>query len=194
MKRELALVLAALVSFAPAAAPAAEATFTDPTCPNAVAPVIEYTAKAKDPGTTLDAAITGAQRVVDAYDQCAKEKLSRGEIQNLHYAQLSSAQWNYVVGGWQHLAGNDDLARTAYQTTVKLTQNIIDWKPMQQNYYGSNDINIGSGNARNSYSNGVSQWHDTAVKVRDAAQRRLDNLPKPPAPAPAAATPAPAHT
>jgi hypothetical protein len=174
----------AALALAPSAV-RAESTFSDTTCVQATAPVRAYFDKTKDPSTTLEDAVAYAQKVVDAYDQCAAEKRERGEIETLQYAHLSAARYDYVIGGWQHLGGNDGLARTALQAAVKLAQDIIDWHPDSQLWYASNDVNIGSGSWHNSYANGVSKYHQEAIEVRDAALKSIGLLDKPAAPAPA---------
>lgn len=179
----------AVLALVPSAA-SADAGFSDPICFQATGPVRAYFDKTKDPATTLEDAIAYAQKVVDAYDACAAEKLSRGEVETLQYAHLSAARYDYVIGGWQHLGGNDGLARIALQAAVKLAQDIIDWHPDSQLWYASNDVNIGSGSWHNSYANGVSKYRTDAIGVRDAALKAISLLDKPAEPA----APAPAAT
>jgi hypothetical protein len=181
----------AVLGFTPAAASAA-APVSDSICMQATKPVNDYFEKTKDPATTIETAITFAQNVVDAYDLCAAESLADGGLDNVHYAELWSARYEYVIGGWQHLDGNDGLARVALQRAVKLTQEIIDWRPPAQTVYRSNDVNMGSGSAHNAGADSLSRFHDDALKVRDAAVKSLALLSAPAPPAPA--SPAPAAT
>jgi hypothetical protein len=185
MKRILALALMLGTGAVATQAPAAEAGFSDPICTQATKPVREYFDKTKNPATTLDTAVELAQKVIDAYDLCASENATNNSVDNLQYAHLSAAQYQYVLGGWQHLAGNEGLARAALERSVKLAQDIIDWRPPSQIAYGSNDVNVGQGSVHNTNAGGVSKFHDDAVKVRDAALKSISLLPKPGAPAPA---------
>jgi hypothetical protein len=163
---------------------------SDGICTEATAPMRAYSDKAKNPNTSLDEATELAQKVVDAYDACAADKLSRGQVENLQYAHLWAARYEYVVGGWQHLGENDGLAKVAYDRAIKLCQDIIDWHPDSQNWYASNDVNVGSGSSHNSYANGYSKFRQDAIEVRDAANKAIALLKKPTA----AAAPAPAPT
>ena len=192
--RPLSVVLLlgwAAVGFTPAAAGAA-APVSDSMCVQATKPVNDYFEKTKDPATPLDTVIALAQNVVDAYDFCAAQSLADGGLDNVHYAELWSARYEYVIGGWQHLAGNDGLAREALQRAVKLTQEIIDWRPPAQMIYRSNDVNMGSGSLHNAGADSLSRFHDDALKVRDAAVKSLSLLSAPAAGAPA--SPAPSAT
>jgi len=159
-------------------------------CTDASQPVTDYNKLAKDPDTTLDAAITGAQRVVDAYNKCASEALRDGSTPKLQYAHLTAAQYMYVIGGWQHLGGNDDLARTQWEASMKIAQEIIDWQPMSQTYYSSNDVNVGSDSQHNPQGNGHSQYLGAATAVRDADQKALASIGGPAQAKPAGSAPA----
>ena len=198
MKSRLALVVAALsiVACGQAARAADAPPFSDPLCTDAAKPVTAYNVLTKDPNTTLDAAIAGAQSIVDAYNQCAAEALRDGSTPKLQYAHLSAAQYMYVIGGWQHLGGNDDLARSQWEASLKLAQDIIDWQPMSQTYYSSNDVNVGSDSEHNPHGNGRSQYLGAATAVHDADQKALAGIGHPVAPKSAtpatSATPAPA--
>jgi len=164
---------------------AAEAGFSDTICTQATKPVREYFDKTKDQTTTLDEAVALAQKAVDAYDLCAAENATNNTVDDLQYAHLSAARFEYVVGGWQHLAGNEGLARAALDRSVKLAQDIVDWRPPSQIAYGSNDVNIGQGSIHNTSAAGVSKFHEDALKVRDAALKSIALLGQPGAPAPA---------
>jgi hypothetical protein len=195
MKRSLALALCLGILAPAAGVDAAGAGVSDSMCPGATKPVRDYVEKTKNPATSLDEAVALAQKAVDAYDLCASEALGSGATDNLHYAQLWSARYEYAIGGWQHLAENDGLARVALERSIALAQEIIDWRPASQVAYGSNDVNVGQGSVHNANANSSnSRFHDEAVQVRDAALKALAQLSKPGAasPAPATAAPAPA--
>jgi hypothetical protein len=178
--------LLALTSFGSVAA-AAPQPFSDPTCPEATSAVRAHDLAISNPNTSVDDAIAADVRVSDAYDRCASEKLTSGSFETAHYAQLRSAQYHYELGHWQGLVGNVNLARDQYQTAIKLVQTIIDWQAPSQQYYQSNDVNVGSGSVRNAAPLG-SNYKEAAIEVRDASQKALAALTAPaasPAPVPA---------
>ncbi len=190
MQYKSSVTVAALAAFALASTLPARAAdvFSDKLCPRASAPVTAYATLAKNNDSTVDAVIAAANDAIRAYDICASEDLAGGAVEGRHYVQTREAQFYVGVGRLQRLSEQPDSARKSLQTAIDLTKETIDWTTAAQSVYRSNGLS-GSGSTRGGPSE-KSNYHDSAVAVRDAAKAELDLLLASPAPsAPAAQTP-----
>ncbi len=162
--------------------------FSDKLCPRASAPVTSYTTLAKNNDSTVDSVIGAAQEAIKAYELCGMEDLSGGAIEGRHYTQVREAQFYVAVGRLQRLTDARDDARKSLQTAIDLTKESIDWTTAAQNVYRSNNVNVGSGSGRGGPKL-PSNYHDTAVSIRDAANVEMQQLTGTPVPGAATAAP-----
>lgn len=192
MHDKLIFTIAALVALATTSAPPAQAAevFSDKLCPRASGPVTAYATLAKNNDSTVDSVIAAANDAIRAYDICASEDLAGGAVEGRHYVQTREAQFYVGMGRLQRLSDQPDSARKSLQAAIDLTKETIDWTTAAQNVYRSNGLG-GSGSTRGGPPE-KSNYHDSAVAVRDAVKIELDLLVASPAPSvPAATTPKP---
>ena len=76
----------------------------------------------------------------------------------------------------------DSEARTTLESSLKLANDVADWRSPSQSYFGSNNVNVGSGSGHNS-SVGYSNYRPTALAIRDADQKMADIAKTPAVPA-----------
>ena len=119
----LALTLLA-GSFGPASA--APATFADGLCPEATQYVLGVGKLSKDdpPQRIYDV----AQAAVDAYQRCAKTKLSNGQTDQMHYADTRAASFAVVAPRTLIALGRLEDARRELQQWRPLAQQVVDWR------------------------------------------------------------------
>lgn len=181
----------AIASFAQPHEVRAESKFSDPLCPRAAAPVSKFTALASNNDTTVVAVINAANEAIAAYKICSSEFLANGATEFRHYADVRQAQFTFEIGHFQRLTDDKVAAKQSLASAIDLTKETIDWTSGAQSVYRSN----GTGGSGSTHAGPArpSTYHDTAVAVRDAAQKELDALAAPTAvmPPAAAATKAP---
>lgn len=152
----------------------AEANYSDRLCPRAAAPVTKFTALASNNDSTVVAVIDAANEAVAAYKICSSEFLANGATEFRHYADVRQAQFTYEIGHFQRLTDEKIAAKQSLASAIALTKETIDWTSGAQNVYRSNGTS-GSGSTHAGPAR-PSTYHDTAVAVRDASQKELDEL------------------
>jgi len=155
----------------------AESKYSDQLCPRAAAPVTKFTALANNNDTTVVAAIDAANEAIAAYKICSSEFLANGATEFRHYADVRQAQFAYEIGHFQRLTDEKIAAKQSLASAIDLTKETIDWTSGAQNVYRSNGTS-GSGSTHAGPAR-PSTYHDTAVAVRDAAQKELDEMAAP---------------
>lgn len=155
----------------------AEAKYSDQLCPRAAAPVTKFTALASNNDTTVVAVIDAANEAIAAYRVCSSEFLANGATEFRHYADVRQAQFVFEIGHFQRLTDEKIAAKQSLTQAIDLTKETIDWSSGSQNVYRSNGTS-GSGSTHAGPAR-PSTYHDTAVAVRDAAQKELDDLTAP---------------
>jgi hypothetical protein len=176
----VALGVAAVVAPAVAAVAAAPPTFSDTVCPEATAKVIVIggLTAGSDPNLIYDA----AKAASDAYDLCAKRKLSDQDIEpGAHYAYTRAAQFGVLAGRALIVLKRPDEARRELQRDRALAADVASW---ETSMHGRDPgITVTSDTK-------YSRFHGSAQTVVDAADGELKKLAASQAPA-SATSPAP---
>jgi len=143
----------ALLGATPTPAPTAS-PFLDARCPHAIPAVQTYEALAKDPDLLPGGVIAAALDASAAYDKCATFAATRGNVEDLNYAQIRSATYHYDAGGLYFASEDYAQARRELSIARTLVQNTLEWRQ-------------------------TSRFRADAIAVRDAADALLAKIPLP---------------
>jgi len=153
------------------AGPSAHASASpDPTqrCAAAAQPVEIYDALSKDPDAPLDDAIAAALGASEAFRKCAVFASVRGNVEDLHFMQVSAAHYRYEAGRLSFASGDYSQARVQLNGARDLVAETIAWqRPAMP------DQPAQSAQERQSI------YRASGVAVRDAANALLAKIPVP---------------
>ena len=126
MHRDLALAAAIALLGATTPVPTAS-PFLDARCPHAIPAVETYEALAKDPDLLPNGVIAAALDASAAYDKCATFAGTRGNIEDVHYAQVRSAMYHYDAGRLYFSSDDYAQARRELGIARALVQDTLAW-------------------------------------------------------------------
>lgn len=183
-KRDMKIVRVVVFSFGIAAGSFGTAHAADLFCPASAAPIAAYSAVAKKSPIDVNAVLIVARSAESVYAQCAIEALDNGEIEpRMHYTQVRQSQFAFVAARALASLGRIDEAKKELESSRRFAVEVAEWL--------ASTAKITADNKSQSVShvetgNGLSEYHDLAVNIRDADDAFLKKLATATAPVPSA--------